>query len=395
MLATTTSQFPIGASTRQQSDEEPGHPDVIELQEGSRQEPQRRSGRQAAVLLAGITGEQVAQIALGATEADSVGKGVFRRHACGRAAHEGRFSFIWPREIPRDHLRERELGGTADGAPVFPTRKGGRASKAEWAAALKTCVTPLDVFRLTGHSPRRSGAKFLARLEMARWKIQFLARWGTSVVDLYVEEAYAEAAATHSLDSLAKTGESGLKLGGIQCAVAECLQARGSSGNAVVSGENAAGTEISMLVSGLDAKWAVQALVFATCIGKAQTEIVIKHNCTEEGPASSIASSFTSMASASLTVSGSTVTSIGYFATFLIGFVLGYLWATIRAWCARRQSPTRAVERERQTVFFLTPTRGVLHLEPDCRQIVNSQNNKLIEVCKTCLADAAVHEHVD
>jgi hypothetical protein len=144
---------------------------------------------------------------------------------------------------------------------------------------------------------------------------------------LYVEEAYAEAAATHSLDSLyaeaaathsldslayfmgdlptplcgnvtgarceawvngvqcraacrrplhhlthhhclrsvhvvphaiaAETGGSELQLGDIQCAVAVFLQASGSSGKAVVSGENAVVTELSKLVSGLDAKWAV------------------------------------------------------------------------------------------------------------------------------------------
>jgi hypothetical protein len=213
--------------------------------------------KQAAILLDGITGDQVAQISLGATKTDTVGKGVFRRHACVCAAHEGRFSFICPREILRDHLRERELEGAADDDPLFPTRKGGHASKAGWAAALQTFLTPLDEFGLTGHSLRRSGAKFLARLGMARWKIQFLARWGTSVVDLYVEEAYAEAAATHSLDSLAETGGSGLQLRDIQCAVAEFLQASGSSGKAMVSGESAAVTELSKLVSGLDAKWAV------------------------------------------------------------------------------------------------------------------------------------------
>jgi hypothetical protein len=56
---------------------------------------------------------------------------------------------------------------------------------------------------------------------------------------------------------VAETGGSGLQLRGIQCAVAEFLQASGSNGKAVVSGENAAGTELSRLVSGLDAKWAV------------------------------------------------------------------------------------------------------------------------------------------
>jgi hypothetical protein len=55
--------------------------------------------------------------------------------------------------------------------------------------------------------------------------IQFLALWGTSVVDLYVEEAHAEAAATHSLDLLVETGGCGLLFRDIQCAVAGFLQA--------------------------------------------------------------------------------------------------------------------------------------------------------------------------
>jgi hypothetical protein len=45
--------------------------------------------KQAAVLLDEIMGDQVAQITLGVTKTDTVGKGVFRRHACGCAAHGG------------------------------------------------------------------------------------------------------------------------------------------------------------------------------------------------------------------------------------------------------------------------------------------------------------------
>jgi hypothetical protein len=132
--------------------------------------------KQAAVLLDEIMGDQVARITLGVTKTDTVGKGVFRRHACGCAAHE-----------------------------------------------------------------------------RARWKIQFLALWGTSVVDLYVEETHAEAAATHSLDSLVETGGCGLQVRDIQCAVAEFLQASCTSGMAVVCGVKAAVTELSKPVSGLDA----------------------------------------------------------------------------------------------------------------------------------------------
>ena len=55
---------------------------------------------------------------------------------------------------------------------------------------------------------RRSGAHSLARRALAPWKIKFLGRWGSQEVDKYIGEAFADIAASFSLEAAAgSTGD--------------------------------------------------------------------------------------------------------------------------------------------------------------------------------------------
>ena len=42
------------------------------------------------------------------------------------------------------------------------------------------------------HTPRRAGAQFHAKRGLALWQIQYIGRWGSSTVELYVAEAVAD-----------------------------------------------------------------------------------------------------------------------------------------------------------------------------------------------------------
>eukprot|EP00971_Amphidinium_carterae_P228504 4532250-Amphidinium_carterae.2 len=67
---------------------------------------------------------------------------------------------------------------------------GGLVMKDTLVASWRKLGSP--TVEVTGHSPRRSGAKYLARLGWTLDDIQLLGRWQSDVVKSYVEEASAE-----------------------------------------------------------------------------------------------------------------------------------------------------------------------------------------------------------
>ena len=83
--------------------------------------------------------------------------------------------------------------------PLFFRAPGEALSKVETIAAWRKCpgvqTENEDDKEITGHSARRTGIQLMARTGWARWQIQFMARHTTSVVDRYIEEAWAGATA--------------------------------------------------------------------------------------------------------------------------------------------------------------------------------------------------------
>ena len=59
---------------------------------------------------------------------------------------------------------------------------------------------------ISGHTPRRSGAKVLARLGVAKTVVQWLGRWGSDAVEGYVEVAWAEVPTDLRLSQSAEHG---------------------------------------------------------------------------------------------------------------------------------------------------------------------------------------------
>ena len=81
----------------------------------------------------------------------------------------------------------------------FPTKTGMTATLVLVAAA-SGCKE-----RITGHSPRVTGAQAMAAAQMALWRIQVFCRWGSTAVLGYIREAHlvcSEAIATEVLDTL-------------------------------------------------------------------------------------------------------------------------------------------------------------------------------------------------
>ncbi len=95
--------------------------------------------------------------------------------------------------------------------PLWPTRDGSPPTKAAVVKAWKALARYLkekglgsaadwdEWDRVAGHSPRRTGAKLLARLGWELWMIQFFGRWAGEAVRGYVEEAWQDAASLWSL----------------------------------------------------------------------------------------------------------------------------------------------------------------------------------------------------
>ena len=96
------------------------------------------------------------------------------------------------------HLQslEKELGHSED-LPLFPTADGQVGSKAKMFQTFEAIVEEVDLPTLGdggdrlfgGHSARVSGARFWPAMGIDRYKVQWLARWKSSIIDRYAAGA--------------------------------------------------------------------------------------------------------------------------------------------------------------------------------------------------------------
>ena len=161
--------------------------------------------------LAGLTcsqvsvseGDRSATIVLLVSKDDQAGKGVSRTLFCGCRSLSA--PVVCPVHAVLDQLLAvRDLAEVLaidpDHAPLFPTPSGGVPAKnavCEAWSRLSTCGP------LTGHSARRSGAKYYARTGWTLPAIQRLGRWASKQVMKYVEEALSETTVRPTLPAAA------------------------------------------------------------------------------------------------------------------------------------------------------------------------------------------------
>ena len=83
-----------------------------------------------------------------------------------------------------------QTGKNPKDAPLFPDAQGGFVDKANMVACFQAVGEAIGVRKgITGHAPRVSGAKRMARAGIELWQIQLFARWESSVILRYVREA--------------------------------------------------------------------------------------------------------------------------------------------------------------------------------------------------------------
>ena len=124
-----------------------------------------------------------ATLDLSATKCDTRATGCLRTLACiCDKGVDGPCPYCTIGEVIRIR-RERGLGPKD---PLFPAADGKAASS---AAAVRTIRRVTGRDRATEHSCRRAGAQWYARRHLDLYLIQFLGRWGSMTVALYVGEA--------------------------------------------------------------------------------------------------------------------------------------------------------------------------------------------------------------
>lgn len=137
-----------------------------------------------------------AEIRLGATKTDIEGVGRRRCFLCICARGGGTDALC-----PACSLRRLLDQGGAGEDPLL-RGPGGRAVDHSgllrvWRDMLCAAQRFDDVgdavgAEVTEHTPRRAGAQFHARRGLALWQIQYLGRWGSNTVEIYVGEAFAD-----------------------------------------------------------------------------------------------------------------------------------------------------------------------------------------------------------
>jgi hypothetical protein len=93
-------------------------------------------------------------------------------------------------------LRARAIALAARGrkalptAPLVPTPTGEHQTKAQVVAMYQSLVDKVGSshLRITGHSPRVTGAQRMALAGISEWRIQTFGRWGSSAVLAYIRE---------------------------------------------------------------------------------------------------------------------------------------------------------------------------------------------------------------
>jgi hypothetical protein len=141
--------------------------------------------------------QMIASLLLPVSKTDVGGTGTVRRLrcSCNLGGFEARFC---PYHILEKHLImvcfDFSINFASDEAwafPLFPTRTGTTPAKGK---AIEGWCSIFDKGpKATGHSPRRSGAKYYTRLGWSPLAVQSLGRWASITVLEYIEEAVSEA----------------------------------------------------------------------------------------------------------------------------------------------------------------------------------------------------------
>ena len=84
-------------------------------------------------------------------------------------------------------------------APLFPNADGSFRNKAQVVSVFQNlCVlVEAEGLRITGHSPRVTGAQRMALAGISEWRIQTFGRWGSSAVLAYIRETLLEGRSEH------------------------------------------------------------------------------------------------------------------------------------------------------------------------------------------------------
>ena len=154
-----------------------------------------------------VTTERIAQLSLGVTKSDIQGMGAVRGHNCICSIEGGRYSSVCPVKLIETQLKLRESQGAGPDDVLFPDGHGQIPTKPAWVLTLQLGLTSISEEPLNGHTPRRVGAKTLARMSVPEWIIEWMGRWGSSAVRVYIEEAFAETNVGVFSDALATHGE--------------------------------------------------------------------------------------------------------------------------------------------------------------------------------------------
>lgn len=153
---------------------------------------------------------QEATLCLGATKTDFRGDGCRRTLGCicNKETERNVLHRICPYHLLAAHVGQMTGRAALPDQPLFPDVNGEAISRAGWRRAFMAATS----LKVSEHSPRRSGAKWLAMCGLSEDKIQFLGRWGSETVRRYIAEARANLTASWSRElSLPKWFGTGLQ----------------------------------------------------------------------------------------------------------------------------------------------------------------------------------------
>ena len=135
-----------------------------------------------------IRGEEKAiSIFLPTSKCDQQGLGIRRSLNC---SCRGPCEFWCPWSLGKDLIVNAKSMGMFANSPLFVDFRRAPTSKSGVIKSWKSSFGE----RISGHSPRRSGAMFYVRMGLPIQELAFLGRWKSNVVLLYAEEALQERA---------------------------------------------------------------------------------------------------------------------------------------------------------------------------------------------------------
>eukprot|EP00971_Amphidinium_carterae_P221301 4393285-Amphidinium_carterae.1 len=141
----------------------------------------------------GLTDKKLG-LKLSKSKTDIEAKGCIRFPACICKEERGRVEICPACQLEQVAAMRKEQGAQ-DSDILFIAANGGPPDKRSviqvwqdicYKHQLKDDLGGDAVRKLTGHSPRRSGAQWLARRGLQLWEIQHLGRWGSDAIELYI-----------------------------------------------------------------------------------------------------------------------------------------------------------------------------------------------------------------